>query len=119
VRDCGYNSGRGVSGVDDTKTFAETIPPPDPYGLRMTPSIKQGTTVETVEGYVTAAETHGGGWVQLLIHHLCQQCDPYSMTPADFATFLDWLRGEVDAGRVVVRTTDDVIGGDVQPPVAP
>ena len=31
-------------------------PPLDPYGLRMTPSIKQGTTVATVEGYVTAAE---------------------------------------------------------------
>jgi peptidoglycan/xylan/chitin deacetylase (PgdA/CDA1 family) len=119
VHDCGYNSGRGVSGVDDTKTFAETIPPLDPYGLRMTPSIKQGTTVATVEGYVTAAETHGGGWVQLLIHHLCVQCDPYSMTVPDFTTFLDWLQGEVVAGRVVVATTDDVIGGPLNPPVTP
>jgi endoglucanase len=119
VHDCGYNSGRGVSGVDDRKTFAETIPPLDPYGLRMTPSIKQGTTVATVEGYVTAAETHGGGWVQLLIHHLCTQCDPYSMTVSDFTTFLDWLQGEVAAGRVVVATTDDVIGGPVNPPVPP
>jgi endoglucanase len=119
VHDCGYNSGRGVSGVDDTKTFAETIPPLDPYGLRMTPSIKQGTTVATIEGYVTAAETHGGGWVQLLIHHLCVQCDPYSMTVPDFTTFLDWLQGEVAAGRVVVATTDDVIGGPLNPPVDP
>jgi endoglucanase len=119
VHDCGYNSGRGVSGVDDTKTYAETIPPLDPYGLRMTPSIKQGTTVATVEGYVTAAETHGGGWVQLLIHHLCDQCDAYSMTVPDFTAFLDWLQGEVAAGRVVVATTDDVIGGPVNPPVQP
>jgi endoglucanase len=119
VHDCGYNSGRGVSGVDDTKTFAETIPPLDPYGLRMTPSIKQGTTVATVEGYVTAAETHGGGWVQLLIHHLCDQCDAYSTTVSDFTSFLDWLQGEVAAGRVVVATTDDVIGGPVNPPVPP
>jgi endoglucanase len=119
VHDCGYNSGRGVSGVDDTKTFAETIPPLDPYGLRMTPSIKQGTTVATVEGYVTAAETHGGGWVQLLIHHLCDQCDAYSMTVPDFTSFVDWLQGEVAAGRVVVETTDDVIGGPVNPPVPP
>jgi peptidoglycan/xylan/chitin deacetylase (PgdA/CDA1 family) len=119
VRDCGYNSGRTVSGVDDTKTFAETIPPPDPYALRMTPSIKQGTTVATVEGYVTAAETHGGGWVQLLIHHLCNGCDAYSMTVPDFTAFVDWLQGEVASGRVVVKTTDQVIGGSVQPPVAP
>jgi endoglucanase len=119
VHDCGYNSGRGVSGVDDTKTFAETIPPLDPYALRMTPSIKQGTTMDTVEGYVTAAETHGGGWVQLLIHHLCDQCDAYSTTVSDFTQFLDWLHGEVAAGRVQVATTDDVIGGPVNGPVAP
>src|SRR5439155_15096769 len=119
VHDCGYNSGRGVSGVDDTKTFAETIPPLDAYGLRMTPSIKQGTTMATVEGYVTAAETHGGGWVQLLIHHLCDQCDAYSTTVPDFTAFLDWLQGEVASGGVVVKTTDEVIGGTVQPPVAP
>jgi endoglucanase len=119
VHDCGYDSGRTVSGVDDTKTFAETIPPPDPYALRMTPSIKQGTTVATVEGYVTAAEIHGGGWVQLLIHHLCEQCDAYSMTVSDFTSFLDWLQGEVAAGRVLVETTNEVIGGPVNPPVQP
>src|SRR5439155_20674000 len=34
VADCGYNSGRGVSGVDDRKTFAETIPPLDAYATR-------------------------------------------------------------------------------------
>jgi hypothetical protein len=85
----------------------------------MTPSIKQGTTVATIQGYVTAAEEHRGGWVQLLIHHLCDQCDPYSMTTPDFEAFLDWLQGEVTAGRVVVATTDDVIGGPLQPPVLP
>jgi len=73
VHDCGYNSGRGVAGVDDTKTFAETMPPPDTY----------------------------------------------SMTVSDFTTFPDWLQGEVASGRVVVETTDQVIGGTVQPPVAP
>ena len=79
----------------------------------MTPSIKQGTTVATVEGYVTAAEKHGGGWVQLLIHHLCNGCDAYSMTVPDFTAFVDWLQGEVASGRVVVKTTDQVIGAPV------
>ena len=69
--------------------------------------------------YVTAAETHGGGWVQLLIHHLCNGCDAYSMTVPDFTAFVDWLQGEVASGRVLVKTTDQVIGGSVQPPVAP
>jgi hypothetical protein len=71
VAACGFNSGRGVSGVDDTKTFAETMPPLDAYATRTPPNPKQGTTVATIEGYVTAAETHGGGWVQLVFHHVC------------------------------------------------
>jgi endoglucanase len=118
VRDCGYNSGRGVSGVDDTKTFAETIPPLDPYATRTPPNPKQGTTVETIESYVTAAEEHGGGWVQLVFHHLCNQCDAYSITPGDLTALLDWLQPRT-ANGTVVKTTAEVIGGPVQPPVQP
>jgi hypothetical protein len=118
VRDCGYNSGRGVSGVDGTSVFAETIPPGDPYATRTPPNPKQGTTLETIEDYVTGAVTHGGGWVQLVFHHLCDGCDAYSITPANFDALLDWLQGQ-KANNVIVRTTHEVIGGSVQPPVQP
>src|SRR5262245_54344940 len=116
VQACGYNSGRGVSGVDDRKTFAETIPPADSYGTRMPPNPKQATTVATIEGYITAAEQHGGGWVQLVFHHICDSCDAYSITPADFQGLLDFLAPRAASGTVV-RTTHEVIGGPVQPPV--
>jgi hypothetical protein len=106
VASCGYESGRGVSGVDDTKTFAETIPPLDPYATRTPPNPKQGTTVATIEGYVTAAADHGGGWVQLVFHHLCDNCDAYSITPAHFNELLDWLQSQQG---VFVLTTDEVI----------
>jgi endoglucanase len=118
VRDCGYNSGRGVSGVDGTSVFAETMPPADAYATRTPPNPKQGTTLETIEGYVTGAETHGGGWVQLVFHHLCDGCDAYSITPANFDALLDWLQGQA-VNNVVVRTTHEVIGGSAQPPVPP
>ena len=118
VADCGYNSGRGVSGVNDRKVFAETIPPLDAYATRTPPNPKQGTTLATIEGYVTAAEQNGGGWVQLVFHHLCDQCDAYSITPADFTALLDWLAPRAATGTVV-RTTAEVVGGPVQPPVAP
>jgi endoglucanase len=118
VAACGYNSGRGVSGVDDTKNYAETIPPLDAYGTRTPPNPKQGTTVATIEGYVTAAADHGGGWVQLVFHHLCDSCDAYSITPAHFAELLDWLQSQEPNG-VVIETTDQVIGGPVDPPVQP
>jgi hypothetical protein len=94
------------------------IPPADAYATRTPPNPKQGTTLETIEGYVTGAETDGGGWVQLVFYHLCDGCDAYSITPANFDSLLDWLQGQA-VNNVVVRTTDEVIGGSVQPPVPP
>jgi endoglucanase len=112
VQDCGYNSGRGVAGG------TETIPPLDAYATRTPPNPKQGTTVATIESYVTAAEQNGGGWVQLVFHHLCNQCDAYSITLADFTELLDWLQPRAASGAIV-KTTAEVIGGPVQPPVQP
>lgn len=116
VASCGYNSGRGVSGVNDTKVYAETIPPLDPYATRTPPNPKQGTTVATIEGYVTSAEQHGGGWVQLVFHHICSSCDAYSITASDFQALLDWLQPRTVTGTTV-QTTAQVIGGPVNPPV--
>jgi hypothetical protein len=92
--------------------------PFDAYATRTPPNPKQGTTVATIESYVTDAEQAGGGWVQLVFHHLCSQCDAYSITPADFAALLDWLQPRA-ANGTVVKTTAEVIGGPVQPPVQP
>jgi endoglucanase len=118
VSDCGYNSGRGVSGVNGTSVFAETIPPEDPYATRTPPNPKQGTTLDTIESYVTDAATHGGGWVQLVFHHLCEGCDAYAITTADFDALLTWLESQASNG-VSVQTTHQVVGGPVNPPVAP
>jgi peptidoglycan/xylan/chitin deacetylase (PgdA/CDA1 family) len=38
VHDCGYNSGRGVSGISKMGPYAETIPPLDPYATRTPPT---------------------------------------------------------------------------------
>jgi peptidoglycan/xylan/chitin deacetylase (PgdA/CDA1 family) len=118
VAACGYNSGRGVSGVNDRRVFAETIPPLDAYATRTPPNPKQRTTLATIEGYIAAAEDNGGGWVQLVFHHLCDQCDAYSISPANFTALLDWLQPR-EASGTIVKTTAEVIGGPVQPPVEP
>jgi len=117
VHDCGYNSGRGVSGVSKKGPFAETIPPLDPYATRTPPNPKKSTKLSTLELYVLNAEANGG-WVQFVFHRLCEQCGPYAITPAKLTAFLDFLQGEVTGGRVVVQTTAQVIGGLVQPPAA-
>ncbi len=116
VQYCGDNSGRGVSGVNDKTVFAETIPPLDPYATRTPPDPKQGTTVATIEGYVTAAEQNGGGWVQLTFHHICNSCDAYSITAANMQALLDWLGTQVASGVVAVESTEQVIGGTYKPP---
>ena len=119
VHDCGYNSGRGVSGVSKNGPFAETIPPLDPYATRTPPNPKKATKLSTLELYVLDAEANGGGWVQLVFHHLCDNCDAYSITVDKFTGLLDFLQGEVAGGRVAVETTAQVIGGPVNPPVTP
>ena len=120
VAACGYNSGRGVSGVNGRRVFAETIPPADAYATRTPANVKSGTTLATIQGYVTGAEQHGGGWVQIVIHHVCDRCDAYSITLADFTALVEWLAARAAAGTgTVVQTTAEVIGGPVLPPVAP
>jgi peptidoglycan/xylan/chitin deacetylase (PgdA/CDA1 family) len=104
VASCGYTSGRGVSGVNDRRVFAETIPPLDPFATRTPPNPKQGTTLATIEGYVTAAEDNGGGWVQLVFHHVCNQCDAYSITPENLEALAAWLQPRAQSGTVVMTT---------------
>jgi peptidoglycan/xylan/chitin deacetylase (PgdA/CDA1 family) len=121
VRDCGYNSGRGVSGISykgGRAVYAETIPPLDAYSTRTPPNPKQGATLATLKDYVRQAEQHGGGWVQFVFHHLCDGCDAYSVTVPTFTALLDWLEGRTGRGTVV-RTTAQVIGGTVKGPVQP
>ncbi|WP_327085160.1 polysaccharide deacetylase family protein [Nonomuraea sp. NBC_01738] len=105
VASCGYTSGRGVSGVNGRGVFAETIPPADPYATRTPANVKSGTTLATVRSFVTDAEQHGGGWVQLVVHHLCDRCDAYSMTVSDFTALVEWLA----ARGSVIETTAEVM----------
>lgn len=122
VRDCGYNRARTVGGVVspgscDGCGYAETIPPADPYDTQTPDSIKSDTSLATIKGFVTNAEQNGGGWVQLVFHHVCDNCtDTYSVSPSTLSDFLDWLAPRTSRGTVV-RTVDQVIGGPQQPPV--
>jgi len=127
VHYCGYNSGRGVSGVSKTGPFGETIPPLDAYATRTPPNPKKSTKLSTLELYVTNAEndtSQPSDWVQFVFHKVCDRstgghCGPYSISPSKFGAFLDFLQGEVAAGRVMVETTAQVIGGPLNPACDP
>ncbi len=121
VSDCGYNSARIVGGLVspgacDGCPFANAVPPPDPYDVRTPDSVKQDTTLATMKGFVTQAERNGGGWVPIVMHHVCDGCNPYAVSPSTLSSFLDWLAARASKGTIV-RTMQEVIGGPVQPPV--
>ena len=112
VKDCGYNNGRIRGGG------SENIPPTDVYSLRPMPYVVQDTTVSKMERYIEGVEQSGGGWVIFTFHHVCNKCDYYSISPARFSKFANWL-GEQQTNGLAVKTVGQVVGGDVQPGVAP
>jgi peptidoglycan/xylan/chitin deacetylase (PgdA/CDA1 family) len=122
VQNCGYSSARVVGDVacGGGCPYAETIPPLDPYRLRTPEGITTSTTLANLQSYVTDAETHGGGWVILTFHGICDnRCtDVNSMSPAIFTAFLDWL-GPRSANGTVVRTVGQAMGAPPPPPPGP
>jgi peptidoglycan/xylan/chitin deacetylase (PgdA/CDA1 family) len=118
--DCGYNSSRDVGGLVTGSAcsgcpYANTIPPADLYPLRTNDSIDATTTLATMQGYVTQAEQHGGGYVPMVFHHVCDGCSTDAVSPATLAAFLDWLAARGPSTQVA--TVDAVIGGPVRPSV--
>ena len=129
VQGCGYSSARANSGLwnnCDACPYSETIPPADTYATRTAGSPTQATTLVDLQGYVTQAETHGGGWVQITFHQLCTPhnlpdgCDVNSTPLATMTAFLDWLQPRSATGTVVKTVQEALAGpsvGDGTPPV--
>ena len=111
VRNCGYSSARASGGASaGGPVYAESSPPLDAYATR-TWSVPTPPTSEIqlsdMQALVEAAATHGGGWVQIVIHRVCsKRYDPADYSdclnawrPMELDTlngFLDWM---ADAGR--------------------
>src|SRR5205085_11522748 len=119
ISGCGYNSARSIGGVVGPTTcfgcpFAESIPPANLWSTQTPDSIKTTTSLATLQDYVTQAEDHGGGWVQLVMHHVCDGCTgTYAISPSMLSAFLDWLAQRGSQGTVV-KTVNQVIGGPLR-----
>lgn len=103
VKDCGFGNARIVTGGP------ETIPPQNLYMLRAMPYIVQDTGVDKIRRYVRSIEQGGGGWGILTFHHVCDQCDQYSITFEAFKEFAGWLHEQQGRG-LVVKTVGEVVG---------
>lgn len=117
VAGCGYTSGRTVGGLQcDSCTYAETKPPQNVFNVQTADEVLSGTSLASLQRYVTTVEDLGGGWVPLVFHRVCATpCGSYGYSPATLASFLDWLAARRTAGTVV-RTMREVVGGPVTPP---
>ena len=126
VRGCGYSSARRAWGLCSIGLMppncdgivAQTIPPASIWKI-FSAGIRASHTLSDIEGAVTRAEDAGGGWVVLLVHHVCDGCDPaggYSVSPAILSAFVDWLAPR-SSGGTFVRTISDVMG-DKTPPTS-
>jgi len=116
VKSCGFNNARTVA------DGPESIPPAVPMATAAMPSVQAvanatdpAVTVANMKSWVTGAETGNNKWVQVVWHDIVTQGSQaedeyYQLTP-DFTAFLTWLKTEVTAGRVVVKTAGEAIGG--------
>jgi peptidoglycan/xylan/chitin deacetylase (PgdA/CDA1 family) len=129
VRNCGYSSARAAGGVSASgPVYAETIPPLDVYATRTWTAPTPSTSpiqLSDMQAVVNAAASHGGGWVQIVIHRVCSQTyDPAnysdclnSWRPMELDTldsFLDWMAAAGQTGGApagsVVQTVRQTIG---------
>jgi peptidoglycan/xylan/chitin deacetylase (PgdA/CDA1 family) len=122
VQSCGYTSARTVGNINSITVcadcpYAETIPPRDPFYLRTPEPATSTTTLSDLETYVTNAETHGGGWLILVFHGICDNSctSTNSFSPSLFTAFLDWLQPR-SANGTVVQTVGQVVNGPAPPP---
>ena len=115
LADCGYLSARKLGDLrsetctDSSCPYAESIPPPNPYGVRTPDWLARSFTLADLEGWVTQVEEQGGGWMPIVFHDICDDCAEGSVSLSIFTAFLDWLQPRADNGTVV-RTVRDVIG---------
>jgi peptidoglycan/xylan/chitin deacetylase (PgdA/CDA1 family) len=109
---CGFTSARTtlMDGPD-------SLPPAAPMAtVAALYPVSDGPSALQMEQAITAAESNGTNrkWMQILWHDIATSTDPgwgdgFSQQSSEFETFLTWLQGEVNAGRVVVKTAGEVM----------
>jgi peptidoglycan/xylan/chitin deacetylase (PgdA/CDA1 family) len=124
VQSCGYNTARAGAGLRSPHSCtecaaAEPIPPADLFETPTPDAVDTTWTLQDLKNTVTRAETNGG-WLPLAFHHVCDGCDLRSIRPNVLDEFLAWLQPRSRPTiRTTVRTVQQVVGGNVKPPVTP
>jgi peptidoglycan/xylan/chitin deacetylase (PgdA/CDA1 family) len=112
VQSCGYASARTTGGTDypEGPVYAETVPPKNAYALRaIQPRLT--TDLATLQDIVDKARYSGGGWVNLVLHGVCDDpcfgASDYSISSTTLAQLLSWID---QRPGVSVKTTAQALG---------
>jgi peptidoglycan/xylan/chitin deacetylase (PgdA/CDA1 family) len=119
VRSCGYRSARTSGTVLPTgPRFAADLPPADPYATLALGAETEGPIgLSYLQSAVRMAAARGGGWIQIIVHQVCQRSQRgfetcmRSHRPIELGVlvdFLDWLR-EGAPPATTVRTVRDAL----------
>src|SRR3954447_10635973 len=122
VADCGYTSARDIGGLTAPTCLicprAESLAPRNVFLTRAAASVKPQTTLDMLKGYVTDAQANGGGWVQIVMHHICDACATNAMSASLLTQFADWLDAQ-RANGIEVRTVAGALQGAGAPQQGP
>ena len=110
---CGYTSARTIGGLLDPATCARcpsgnAMPPGDTMLLKTNGSVKTEDTDATIAAYLEQASAAGGGWIPIVLHRVCNDCNTNSITVDELTRLLDWLK----AHQVQVKTVGEVMAGN-------
>ena len=115
AEECGYNSGRAVSGLyySDTDCSdcpkAESLPPVDDMRIR---SAGYTNEVERIKESLRRARDNGGGWMPLIFSHICvcPELGDDAIAPSAFKELVTWV---AEHDELKVYRVDEVMGGDL------
>lgn len=121
VQNCGYGNARTAGSLSPSgPTYAEPLPPKTWLALRAYAPTGQ-ISLANLESVVSAAASHGGGWVPLVIGKVCSQtADPNNYSTctasagwidlADLTTFLSWVKNAGQSGGAPAGTGFGTMG---------
>jgi peptidoglycan/xylan/chitin deacetylase (PgdA/CDA1 family) len=113
VEECGYISARIVTDGPEAITVT------DRFALQAMPYIVDDTTFSKMFRYVQQVEAEGGGWAIFVFHHVCTGCDKFAVDYETFSRFAAWLNKQQKNNGLVIKTIDEVMGGETQAGVVP
>jgi hypothetical protein len=74
--------------------------------LKTNGSVKTTDTDASIAAYIEQASAAGGGWIPIVLHRICNDCNTNSITVDELTRLMDWLK----AHQVQVKTVAEVMG---------